>query len=998
VASRYQLPFFRHLVDFGTGRLPANATLNQKRYVILDTIGKGGMGAIYLAHDTRTNQTVAIKEMSQARLKGANELQDARQRFQQEAMMLKALHHANLPQVYDWFQENERSYLVMEYIRGHSLLEILKQRNGSPLPVQDVLTYGLQLCDVLMYLHGCFPPIIFRDLKPSNVMLRDDGHLFLVDFGIARFFHKDRSHSDTQIFATPGYAPPEQYGGLTTPQSDLFSLGATLHHCLTGQNPQSHTKAHLFRFLPADVLNPLVPQELSRLVEEMLSVQPQERPADAREVQHRLHQIHPLPENQVTLRGGATVSPSVPTINTQPLPLMPSRLGLGRQLGALVTGLSFAPFKRLVNGWKQSKGRNAGQAVEDFWQQQVSQVVGLRGNQHVWGHSFTIFWLTTVVLLLSGSIYLLATAPDAPRLVGLALIIFSLCLFGFSLSGKHVTDAVPRSVLILMAAAFLLAGMALQAEPDMEALIHSSLQSVTLSQIGACTLIAGALVCLLRLGQRLVWVEQTMLGLLALGCAVLQFGFGLGALQQTFPLLSADLAHTLNVLLIGMLIVLALFTLFRAPQPLQNGSRFVLLLVAAPFTLIQYTSGFQELQHFLAANNSSAAMLQQLVTLSFICTWAPIVFALLALCIPQSWTTRIALAVVVLVVAMMFAYQGQQIPFSLFPGNTYPLNIRILNAETFSQLIGSILFLVACLALFRLPRSRFFRPLDHGALLVGALICARMDDAFWQAQPIPPPSLDMNQSALTQQFINLAGRLPAIAIYILLFALPLALLTLALCHFWHQSHPQARVDPWFKRLRGAIILMERLLALAVVSIALILQAVAGTLQLVLTSGINSLFPSNQPDYLGLFVLVLLLFLAIVGLVLLFTRRTQELATSERIALLLAVLSCLLLIGRYPDFIHLPLLESQVQLTGNILHLPEGLISVLFFTGLLIPPVLAILWVRRSFFARYRELFRLAFLLVITCAILQFFWPLLLPVGLIVFIASVLLLIQIEKVE
>lgn len=1008
MAIRRQSLLFHRLRDFGTGRLPANATLDQQRYVILDTIGKGGMGAVYLAQDAQLARLVAIKEMSQAHLNDEGELQRARQHFQDEAEMLQRLQHTNLPQVYGWFQENDRSYLVMEYIQGKSLFEILKGRRGSPLLVEDVFNYGLQLCDVLTYLHSRIPPIVFHDLKPTNVMLRDDGHLFLIDFGIARFFHKDRRrHPDTEVFVTAGYSPPEQYSGQTTPQSDLFSLGATLHHCLTGQNPQSHTQAHVFEFPPADLLNHQVPRELSLLVQEMLSMQPHERPADASAVRRRLHQIRLLRDNpQVRLVQEGTVSPDAPTVNmnvsTPSVSISPWQ-SFTNWLSAVFIGLVAAgidPFNRFVDGLKQGNGRNVGQAVDFFWQQQVSQFIGLSGNRRVWERSFTFFWAVTLVLMLSGSIYLLRTVPDAPHVVGLVLIAFALCTFGFVLSGKRLTDMVPRSFLILMIAAFLLAGMALQAEPDMDTLIHSSLQSLTLNLIGAFALMVGGLVCLLRPGQRLLWVEQVMVGLLALGGAILQYGFGLVALQMMIPQLSVELAQTLNVVLIGTLVFFALLALFRTSKPLQGGSRVALVLIAANFVFVQYTSGFQEWQHFLAANDSSTAMLQRVIILSFVCTWAPVVCALLALSIRQPWANRIVLVVLAFVEAMMLAYQGQQIAFPLLPGNPYPLSISILDAQTFSQLVGPILVLVACLALFRLPRSPLFQALDHVALLVGSLICARLDEAFWQAQSAPL-SDSMDQQALGQQFTILTGQLLAVGTYLLLFALPLAVLVLAFCYFWRQSHPLAQIDPWLKRLQGAILLMERLLVLVMIIIALVLQGFAGTLQLVFTPGANGLFVSNSPDYLDLFVLSLLLLLAIVGLVLLvrlFRRSSQKLGRSERFALLLATLSLLFLIGQHPDFLNLPLLGSEVQLTGNILHWPGWLNGILFLAGLLLPSLLAVLWMRRSFFAQYRELLRLPFLLVMACAVLQFFWPILLPVSLIVFIASVLLLVQIEKVE
>jgi len=146
--------------DYGTGRLPAKATLQQGRYVILHTVGKGGMGAVYLALDTqRADRSVAIKEMSQARLLNEEELQRARQRFQQEAAMLRALNHPNLPQVHDSFEERDRLYLVMDYIDGTTLSDLLKQAPGSRLVVPQVVEFALQLCSVLHYLHCQQPPM-----------------------------------------------------------------------------------------------------------------------------------------------------------------------------------------------------------------------------------------------------------------------------------------------------------------------------------------------------------------------------------------------------------------------------------------------------------------------------------------------------------------------------------------------------------------------------------------------------------------------------------------------------------------------------------------------------------------------------------------------------------------------------------------------------------------------------------------------------------------------
>lgn len=274
--------------DNKTGRLSPQSMLHQ-RYLIVGHAGRGGMSAVYQAVDTRFgNRHSAIKEMSQGHL-NADELDAATARFQQEAALLGSLHHPNLPLIYDAFSENGRSYLVMEFIDGKTLLQMIKDSGGHAVPVAQVLNYAIQLCDVLAYLHSQNPPIIFRDLKPTNVMVRENGHVVLIDFGIARFF-KEGQAQDTIFLGSPGYAPPEQHGtSQTNPRSDLYSLGATLHCCLTGRDP--FLAQDRFIFPPVHQLNPLVPIELDQLIQRMLSMDERQRPASALEVQQALLRI-----------------------------------------------------------------------------------------------------------------------------------------------------------------------------------------------------------------------------------------------------------------------------------------------------------------------------------------------------------------------------------------------------------------------------------------------------------------------------------------------------------------------------------------------------------------------------------------------------------------------------------------------------------------------------------------------------------------------------------
>ncbi|MHB2017439.1 MAG: protein kinase domain-containing protein [Candidatus Xenobia bacterium] len=207
------------------------------RYRIEGVLGRGGMGAVYLATHLELEQPVAVKEML---LKGDAASQDAHVRqFRAEARILNRLRHPGMPRVYDFFQHEDRHYLVMDYIEGDTLEKVLRSR----LPAEEeVLGWARQLGEVLEYLHGHTPPIIFRDLKPSNIMLDPEGRIRLIDFGIAKVFEHAEKSTDTLIrgAGTPGYAAPEQYGmGGSDPRSDIYALGATLYSMLTQAVPPS---------------------------------------------------------------------------------------------------------------------------------------------------------------------------------------------------------------------------------------------------------------------------------------------------------------------------------------------------------------------------------------------------------------------------------------------------------------------------------------------------------------------------------------------------------------------------------------------------------------------------------------------------------------------------------------------------------------------------------------------------------------------------------------
>lgn len=273
-----------------TGLLPPNMLL-QGRYIIVQLLGRGGMGAVYAATDSRiTGKRWAVKEMSDAAITNALDKQDAVQAFRQEAEMLARLSHPNLPAVTDFFSQDGKQYLVMEMVQGKTLAEVMATRQ-APCNEGQTLQWAEQLCHVLQYLHAQDPPIIFRDLKPGNIMLEDTGLIKLIDFGIARHFKPGRA-KDTLVMGTPGYAAPEQYGhGQTDARSDVYSLGVTLHHLLTRYDPGLTP----FNLPPVRVLNPAVSPRVEAVIQRATRTNPHERYQSIAEMRRALQA--PVPED-----------------------------------------------------------------------------------------------------------------------------------------------------------------------------------------------------------------------------------------------------------------------------------------------------------------------------------------------------------------------------------------------------------------------------------------------------------------------------------------------------------------------------------------------------------------------------------------------------------------------------------------------------------------------------------------------------------------------------
>jgi serine/threonine protein kinase len=245
-------------------------TLLHQRYVILRTIGRGGVATVYQARDTKTQTDCAIKQPNLSNF-SVNEQPQATQNFLNEARIVSRLHHPNLPEFTDFFTEDARHFLVTEYIDGSTLEEQL-DRNKGPFSEPRVLGWTRPLCDVLEYLHSQQPPVIFRDMKPGNVMLTRSGRIKLIDFGIARLFRHSGSQ-DTQLLGTPGFAPPEQYGSAQTDErTDIYSLAMTLFQLLTrsiSENGFGLTNVHA-NF-------PQISSPVARALEKATSLRPEDR-------------------------------------------------------------------------------------------------------------------------------------------------------------------------------------------------------------------------------------------------------------------------------------------------------------------------------------------------------------------------------------------------------------------------------------------------------------------------------------------------------------------------------------------------------------------------------------------------------------------------------------------------------------------------------------------------------------------------------------------------
>ncbi len=341
----------------GPRRLATDMMLSNDRYKIEKLLASGGMGAVYRAVDTRFNRPCAVKEMLDE-FHSDSERAQAVEWFSREATFLLDLNHPCIPRVRDFFVESSRHYLVMDFIDGYTLADMLELEgnvvgvNGARGVAEAVArSWAIQVCGVLRYLHTMSPPIIFRDLKPSNIMVTKRGEIKLIDFGIARTF---QSQHQSTVIMTLGYAPPEQLHAMPEPRSDIYALGATMHRLLT-RHDAVNNKPNIFTFPPVRSLRPDISVGFEQVLMKALAPNVDQRWSSAQEMERVLNALLPLSATSLPVTslpgtsgmGGGHQQPR--SSLTPNLPVSGSGLSGGGEGSSHVVNTTMGPVSQHIN-------------------------------------------------------------------------------------------------------------------------------------------------------------------------------------------------------------------------------------------------------------------------------------------------------------------------------------------------------------------------------------------------------------------------------------------------------------------------------------------------------------------------------------------------------------------------------------------------------------------------------------------------------------------------
>lgn len=638
-----------------TGQLPLNEIFHD-HYIILEVVGQGGMGCVYKAIDTaKGNCVVAIKEMKQGNL-APRDLYKAQRRFKQEAEMLQKLTpHAHLPTFYEAFSEGNHSYFVMDFVEGKTLQQLLRESSTHQLPLKTVLDYAIQLCEVLLYLHGQSPPIIFRDLKPSNVIVTDRGEVYLIDFGIARHFKPDQL-MDTESFGSLGYCAPEIYKKVQTePRSDLYSLGATVHHCLTGRSPNFNSPT-FFDFPAIRSFNVQVPTLLENLIMRLVATVPEKRPNSAEKVLQALQEMQQWfasptmklsdPDmNTVGLYYDPAVAHAVQfQIRWSRLNKLPGQIGrlwlktlpFFAVLGAwfLYTylpfcqwlGLKFITAIRVApTRWRSINATLKGQFT--IFQRGVPARISLRQRfamlaDALWASPLLAPLVGLLLVTAGGSICMLTLFHCSLSFV---LFVLSVLLLVFTVvsSLKEEMDHLARSILAIITLAMLFLCIVLLPQTDVQA----SIQGIQVNQLLAVGSILLGVAVLFHHTNHVSRLSHLAVSAGAGVCALLQYILGPLEVQ----VLTLPYGATTNMVSVVLLSIIALisFLLFLFGRPFSLLERIWAVIPMFFCLWLQSIFGVQDLQ-FL-----QPFLPMQVATLNFVLMGVAIIITLMCFYFPD---------------------------------------------------------------------------------------------------------------------------------------------------------------------------------------------------------------------------------------------------------------------------------------------------------------------------------------------------------------------------
>ena len=1012
----------------------------QHRYVILTKIGGGGMGMVYQARDTHVaNSTVAIKEMRQDHL-STTQFDLAYKRFEREAAILSLVRNEHLPRIYHFFEEGGRYYLVMQYIEGDTLQQLVGMKHG-PLPVLVVLSYALQLCDALMHLHTQRDPIIFRDLKPSNIIIRPDGHLCLVDFGIARNYRAGQT-SDTEYFGTPGYMAPEMSLTQTDQRSDLFSLGVTLHFALTGKIPEFKERNRVLAPVLASI--PEATPELNALLSQLVQITPDARPQSAAEVKSRLERI----QQQILARqmsaadtGGYAASttgdpltfhhePTVPGIAYQP-----QRRSFAETLeklpALLLSGLALLLRPLAVGASKAAAVMMSAQARRDLYDRYLFLQVRLNSTG-VWTTRFLLLLLS--MLIGSGVLSLFIAAHSGGSAASVQFGLVFVLLVTIILSGGQLTNPAPRNILLCVGVCLTIAFLTLLASIGFQASPGGPTQPLTLNLLMVYTLVTLALIALLgtfsvrkqsgatsKPAHGFIRLAHTGIAAAAGVCFLLQFAFGEQERIVFFPptlrpfgiVLSPPV--TVNLVPLILLGAIGIISLLRLARPYAGFDHFMLLLLCLLYIPVQYTFGLNEL------NQTFPGIFQSgLVILNLFIMFAPLVLALLTsfpLPAQMLWLRLLPLFAISLGTAWLQRFLGNQEPFSALSSSSQQMTGSIPHLALFGQVLFFSLIIVIVLLFIgvifarRVPArykrwsaattvlpagtARSIGATDRLGLLGVALGCSAVQWAFWQGLLQSTPGLTgqaQDPNALYAPLLSLGVGYIVIALSLL------ATILVAISALFHLSQSYPRLANFAKFL-------DRVTVLGIATISLLLLSFFGTRGGWLADSLNfdqGTAPdaaSSQGQQVSIhFSLMLIVVIAVFTLIALIRLR-RDFGRPERLLLILCGVGATLMLTDTQDVQHLPLLSvSMQQATGSFFSSLNANQLVAF--SLLLAALLSFAWLLSTSIASDRLVlgctFGLVALLALVAALSGQQGPVIL--AFIVMIQGVLIAAKVERVR